>query len=413
MDSELSICPRYSVPTSTTVFYVDLNNLEKPILDNFLEEIDWLKVVDLAIIHRNIPILHYRLNQKNWKNIPSRVRKKLSFTIANNIGAHQNQALKMFFELIRVLSILKETNICAIPYKGPLLSLFAYGKLDLRSFDDLDILTSQEDYLKPKLILSQYGYITPPRIAISEGEEDRFRYYFGEYPLVREKNGITLDIHRRPLGNGDLTLFGDLPQLWNRLITITIAGKEIQTFSHSDLLIYLCMNGFKDGWEILRSVCDVAGILQRQAEHLEWDYILSETRKLKTDRIIGFGLLLAHQLLEAPLPDDVLTHIKRDRSTTWLVDRICRKFMYEFETLKSRNPIEALILKWVGLKYTSARRKYVLGSIERVIKFSLAINYRDTDVIQLPKPLHFLYYLIRPLRIIRDYRQNLFKFLVK
>jgi hypothetical protein len=87
--------------------------------------------------------------------------------------------------------------------------------------------------------------------------------------------------------------------------------------------------------------------------------------------------------------------------------------MYEFETLKSRNPIEALILKWVGLKYGSARRKYVFGSIERVIKFSLAINYRDTDIIQLPKPLHFLYYLIRPLRILRDYRQNIFKFLVK
>ena len=181
--------------------------------------------------------------------------------------------------------------------------------------------------------------------------------------MVREKNGICLDIHRRPLGNGDLTLFGDLPQLWNRLITITIAGKEIQTFSHSDLLIYLCLNGFKDGWEILRSVCDVAGILQRQAEHLEWDYILSETRHLKIDRILGFGLLLAHQLLEAPLPNEVLAHIKTDRSTTWLVDRICRKFMHEFETLKSRNPIEALILKWVGLKYVSARRKYVLGSI--------------------------------------------------
>ena len=53
--------------------------------------------------------------------------------------------------------------------------------------------------------------------------------------------------------------------------------------------------------------------------------------------------------------------------------------MHEFETLKSRNPIEALILKWVGLKYFCARRKYVLGSIERVLKFSLAINYRDTE----------------------------------
>lgn len=372
-----------------------------------LSYISWEHLLSLALTHKTIPLLYHDLNQNQF--LPPDIEKDLT----RYIGPHQKKVLSMLFELLRLCELLKQQNIQAIPYKGPLLAFLAYGDTNLRSFDDLDILVTDEDYFKVRTVLQQHGYITPPYIALSNEDEDRFRYYFGEYPMVRERNGITLDIHRRPLGNGDLTLFGHLPQLWNRLITITIAGKEIQTFSHSDLLIYLCLNGFKDGWEILRSVCDVAGILQRQAEHLEWDYILSETRKLKIDRIVGFGLLLAHQLLKAPLPDDVLAHIKRDRSTTWLVDRICRKFMYEFETLKSRNPIEALILKWIGLKYGSARRKYIFGSIERVIKFSLAINYRDTDVIQLPKPLHFLYYLIRPFRIIRDYRQNIFKFLVK
>ena len=370
--------------------------------------IDWAGFISLALKHRILPLVH-----QNLFEISDRLPSKGECLINNHAKQNQNKVLGLAFEIFRLLDILAQNNILAIPYKGPLLSLIAYANLAARSFDDLDLLVNDEDYFKVRTILQQHGYSTPPNIALSDEDEDRLRYYFGEYPMVREKNGICLDIHRRPLGNGDLTLFGDLPQLWNRLITITIAGKDIQTFSHSDLIIYLCMNGFKDGWEILRGVCDVAGILQRQAEHLEWDYILSETRHLKIDRILGFGLLLAHQLLEAPIPEDVLAHIKRDRSTTWLADRICRKFMHEFETLKSRNPIEALILKWVGLKYSSARRKYVFGSIERVLKFSLAINYRDTDVIHLPKSLHFLYYLIRPLRIIRDYRQNIFKFLVK
>ena len=361
----------------------------------------------LVLIHKVLPQVHGELTK--IRSFSSEIEQDL----VSYIAPHQKRSLSLLFELLRLCGLLKQHNIQPLPYKGPLLAFLAYGETNLRTFDDLDILVSDEDYFKVRTILQQHGYVTPPNIALSDKDEDRFRYYFGEYPMVREKNGICLDIHRRPLGNGDLTLFGDLPQLWNRLITITIAGKEIQTFSHSDLLIYLCLNGFKDGWEILRSVCDVAGILQRQAEHLEWDYILSETRHLKIDRILGFGLLLAHQLLEAPIPDVILVYIRIDRSTTWLVDRICRKFMHEFETLKSRNPIEALILKWVGLKYFCARRKYVLGSIERILKFSLAINYRDTDVIFLPKVLYFLYYLIRPFRLIFDYRQNLFKFLVK
>jgi hypothetical protein len=398
----------FSVPNRYET-YIELIKI-KPLLFNIqLSEIDWQHLLNLAIIHRTIPFLHHNLKQNQTREIPPQFHQSLS----DLIRIHTKQVLSMNFELVRALKILSQHKICVIPYKGLVLSLVAYGDNNLRSFDDLDILVTEEDYFKPKMILSAHGYCTLPYDTLSDRESDQLRYYMGEYAMVREKNSICIDIHRRPLGNGDLTLFGDLPQLWNRLITITIAGKEIQTFSHSDLLIYLCMNGFKDGWEILRSVCDVAGILQRQAEHLEWDYILSETRHLKIDRIISFGLLLAHQLLEAPIPEDVLAHIKRDRSTTWLVDRVCRKFMYEFETLKSRNPIEALILKWVGLKYGSARRKYICGSIERVIKFSLAINYRDTDIIHLPKPLHFLYYLIRPLRILRDYRQNIFKFLVK
>ena len=295
----------------------------------------WKHLLSLALTHRILPILRQNLIQISDYPIPQDLQKE----ITNHIRPHQKQVLSMTFELLRILDISKQQDFQVIPYKGPLLALLAYGDTTLRSFDDLDILVTDEDYFKVRTILHQHGYITPPYIALSDEDEDRFRYYFGEYPMVREKNGICLDIHRCPLGNGNLTLFGDLPQLWNRLITITIAGKEIQTFSHSDLLIYLCLNGFKDGWEILRSVCDVAGILQRQAEHLEWDYILSETRHLKIDRILGFGLLLAHQLLEAPIPNDVLAHIKTDRSTTWLTDRICRKFMHEFETLKSRNPM--------------------------------------------------------------------------
>ena len=41
------------------------------------------------------------------------------------------------------------------------------------------------------MILSGHGHGTLLRDTLS----DRFRYYLGEYPMVREKNGIGIDTH--------------------------------------------------------------------------------------------------------------------------------------------------------------------------------------------------------------------------
>ena len=45
------------------------------------------------------------------------------------------------------------------------------------------------------MILSGHGHCTLLRDTLSDREADRFRYYLGEYPMVREKNGICLDTH--------------------------------------------------------------------------------------------------------------------------------------------------------------------------------------------------------------------------
>ena len=81
----------------------------------------------------------------------------------------------MTFELLRILDILQQNAVSALPYKGPLLALIAYGDSTLRSFDDLDILVTDADYFKTKTILQQHGYITPPYVALSDEDEDRFR----------------------------------------------------------------------------------------------------------------------------------------------------------------------------------------------------------------------------------------------
>ena len=96
-----------------------------------------------------IPLLHHNLKQNTTTDIPPEFQKALS----NLIRIRTNQVLKMNFELLRVVKILKQHNIRLIPYKGLVLSLMAYGDSNFRSFDDLDILVSEDDDFKPKWFL--------------------------------------------------------------------------------------------------------------------------------------------------------------------------------------------------------------------------------------------------------------------
>ncbi len=47
-------------------------------------------------------------------------------------------------ELCRLVKIFQSENITLIPYKGPILSIQAYGNISLREFGDIDIFIDKK-----------------------------------------------------------------------------------------------------------------------------------------------------------------------------------------------------------------------------------------------------------------------------
>jgi Uncharacterised nucleotidyltransferase len=373
-----------------------------------MDSVNWEQLLALAYAHRLLPLVQSRLSQLQWLGVPQ----DLKIVLSEQRDQERRKVLSLTFELVRVIDILRKHNIVVVPYKGPVLALVAYGNLTLRSFNDLDILIREEDFFKPIEILKKEGYKPLSYLTFLPDGERKLRHYYGEYTVFRGTGGVCIDIHRRCLGDGNLTLYPDLSRVWERLIPITIAGRELLTFSHTDLLMYLCLNGFKDGWDSLRGLCDMTELLRRQSE-IDWQTLVVEAERLRISRILWSSLLLIHQLLDAPVPDWILENARSDKSAQWLADRLFRLFMQELETMKKRSPVEAIILKWVGLRYGKERRKYIFGSLERIFKLSFAINYRDIEVVNLPRHLSLFYYLVRPFRLMCFYRQNLIKFMFK
>ena len=111
--------------------------------------VNLLYSLELAHLHHNFPIIYFHLHQSKLISLPHDVK----ITLSKEIVSHRKKTLGMAFELLRIVAILKQNNIKIVPYKGPLLALIAYGETTLRSFDDLDILVTDEDYFKVRTIL--------------------------------------------------------------------------------------------------------------------------------------------------------------------------------------------------------------------------------------------------------------------
>jgi Uncharacterised nucleotidyltransferase len=68
----------------------------------------------------------------------------------------------------------------------------------------------------------------------------------------------------------------DLEGPWRRLDRISIGGRDVCTLSPEDLLLILCVQGYKDAWERLKHICDVAEVILVHQD-MDWGRVIGRT----------------------------------------------------------------------------------------------------------------------------------------
>jgi len=66
--------------------------------------------------------------------------------------------------------------------------------------------------------------------------------------------------------------------------------------------------------------------LSQAAPGIDWTRAFSRADEMAVRRTLNLALYLAHRMLQAPLPDDVLEKVSRDAAAQKLGDGICKKF---------------------------------------------------------------------------------------
>ena len=351
------------------------------IRDLFKSKIDWDYFFKLARRHSLVPLAYLQLDRNASDLLPADVLQLLKRRYQENAARN----LLLAAELCHLIKLLAASGIEAIPYKGPLLALFAYGDLNLRRFIDLDIMVRKGDVLRARELLLAEGYEVAKSLTLDQ--QQLLLRTQHNLQFTRDQRRLIIELHWEVASH----LFASsvkADELWQDLTTAELNDIVVKTLSADDLLFSLCVHGSRHLWERLSWICDVAELIERQK--LNWRALVERAAKTDSERMFFLGLYLAENLLGATLPPDVKQRYESDERLESLARNIAEHLFNGTEHV----PASSREI----FKYNFGVRK-TWRSRARYFFFMLRPTDGDLSAHQLPPGFSFAYYLMRPFRL--------------
>ena len=285
------------------------------------EDLDWGHLGGIAGYHGVQPLLYYHLRRL----APEMLAVEPLGRLRAVVGARSAHGLVLVHELGRLAEVFEREGLPFIAMKGPVLAQSIYGGIALRPFVDLDMVIDRARFDDANRILTGEGYgsreLTPFQKRI-------YLFIHGQYTYWRRMASVgsalaVVDLHTAimPPGYSYTESFGDLLK---RSGTMRFGASEVRTLEPVDLLEVLCYHGFKNRWDRLKYIADVAELL-RATPDLNWEAVYARARKMRSSRVLWLGLSLAEQLLDAPVPERVSRDVHADRHVTSLSGEIAER----------------------------------------------------------------------------------------
>ena len=365
--------------------------------------IDWQKLLEIAGRHRVMPLLYANLKRVDAGDVPPEIMGALRSYVQSNAG----RTLQLAGELRRLLGEFERAQIAVLGFKGIVLAAGVYGDLSLRDAGDLDLLVHRDDIVRAADLLvglgHEPGYPTAsPREAaylgaLSGEHREAYLRWHCEHHLVYPPTQLNVDLHWAP-SLREFAVELDLGGMWQRAKPVQVAGRDVPTFAPEDLLIVLCLNGAKDTWGRLDRICDVAQALRR-FEALDWPLVFDQARACGISRILRVGLLLAGELLAAPLPGTARQFARADARAVRLASEIGQRLLH-FDA-PGLSPAGRVAFDLKMRERWRDRARYCLGHLRPGVG--------DWAAVPLPQSLAFLHYAIRPFRLAGRYGLQRFR----
>jgi len=348
-------------------------------------ELDWRALFEGAMGHGVTALLCHQLLTVCPEDVPAARQERLRAGVAEIARGNLYFAAEMF----RLANRFRKEGMFAVPYKGPLLAAQAYGDFALRQFADLDFAIRQRDLPRAAALLAADGY--KPVFGATAADEGTHPAH-SEYQFVRPAGNVivemqtetTLRYFPRPL---------DFDALERRLTRVSLAGGETPSFSPEDTLILLAVHGSKHFWERLLWIADIAELSQA-APGIDWKVAFARAQEMGVSRMVNLALYLAHRMLEAPLPDDVVEKVLRDEVAKKLGNGICEQFSMS---------ADAQLPVFARFRFRAASRDSFWAGMRFAMRLATSPTEPDRAAVPLPEGISGMRRWLRPVLLMKRY----------
>lgn len=333
----------------------------QPIQPALFEQIDWTKLVSSAEYHGVLPVFAHRLLEASGEfpidsAVRSLLRSSLSATVVRSFPLAQ--------EVLRVSNTFRTHVVPVIPYKGPALAEDLWGSFSLRECSDLDFLVPPDEVDRAGTLLEELGYSRVTPIAahlrpalLRNASEEQFNH---------RETKILLELQWAPAPRAFATHF-DAGSMWSRTREIAFAGGAVLSPSAEDLLLLLCIHGWKHNWSRLIWVADMAQLIQRLP--LDWRSVFSRAKEEAHEGILALGVCMAQRCFQLELPDEFVPN----RRIVRLAEELTRRL---------QSDEHCSYVEWH--RYLLAARDSYSDRIAQVARFLLTPGLGEYGAIELP-----------------------------
>jgi Uncharacterised nucleotidyltransferase len=372
------------------------------------QQLDWNYLLERATYHNLLPLLDRQLQQIDPQAIPPEVIAQLRANFNDNFQRN----LRLTAELVKLSRLFESQQVPMMSFKGPILAQIAYGNLALRQFVDLDILVAEADVVATSRLLVSQGYES--QFTLTDRQQTVYTELRSEQWFWHEEKQLCIDLHWSILPK-HYSFTPDPQLLWTKIDLVEFGAQSVATLSPEHLLLFLCAHGSKHNWSKLYWICDIAELLRTNRD-LDWRNIHDLAGRFGTQRMLFLGLYLAHQLLDAILPEALLIQLDSDPTLPILSTQIQEQLFQSPAICEDSIPLQR--------RHTTENSKFSNSkasttSLQDAIYRQTMTSFRDRgwywidtiltptplewQIVALPQPLFPLYYLIRLIRLILKY----------
>ncbi|NIK76098.1 hypothetical protein FHS15_001205 [Paenibacillus castaneae] len=347
-------------------------------ISELLREADWNQFIKLARHHRVFPSINRTMQARRFEGIPTFVKQLFHRDYYRNTL----QMLALSGEMEQLAKSLTDKGIRSLFLKGPVIAADLYGDVSLRTSCDLDLLIPLSELEQAEALFIELGYVKDDYIeSVLNDWKWRHHHIIFNHPT----KDIKVEVHWRlnPFPSKEPCF----DELWERKRVSSLISRPIYYLGREDLFLFLVSHGARHGWSRLRWLLDIKYLVNQR---MDWPKLVRLLKKHHYLHLGGQALFLASRLLSIPLREE-MKPLLTSRRAEWLAEDA---MFYVHRMINLHTPpipkdVDAYHKRYLFSLLTNGQR----------VRFMASFFFpypEDAKTLPLPKPIHFLYFPLRP-----------------